>query len=248
MAPINLPDGTEVSEVILPDGSTASEVIAPDGSTVLSAIPDSGDYQWYIDEGSGSTLNPDVGSVTATTSGGLTWVSDSTAVGGYHLSHDGTDDAWQTDSGVLTTPFTVCGWVRFDDMTAFDNPIASNSDITDSDRPDDFYVGADGGGALLTLTGPSSRIRGQNFPTAGNWGFFALLMESSQHRLITFSNSQELADNTNSNGLSRTNVALLVGEDRDGGFLTGDTDFYTVAEGSLLTKTEITDLWEATQR
>jgi len=41
MAPINLPDGTEVSEVILPDGSTASEVIAPDGSAVFSAIPDS---------------------------------------------------------------------------------------------------------------------------------------------------------------------------------------------------------------
>jgi len=39
MAPINLPDGTEVSEVILPDGATASEVIAPDGSTVFSAIP-----------------------------------------------------------------------------------------------------------------------------------------------------------------------------------------------------------------
>jgi len=43
MAPINLPDGTEVSEVILPDGSTASEVIAPDGRTVFgNAIPDSG--------------------------------------------------------------------------------------------------------------------------------------------------------------------------------------------------------------
>jgi len=41
MAPINLPDGTEVSEVILPDGATASEVVAPDGSAVFSAIPDS---------------------------------------------------------------------------------------------------------------------------------------------------------------------------------------------------------------
>jgi len=41
MAPINLPDGTEVSEIVLPDGSTASEVLAPDGSTVFgNAIPD----------------------------------------------------------------------------------------------------------------------------------------------------------------------------------------------------------------
>jgi len=41
MAPINLPDGTEVSEIVLPDGSTASEVLAPDGSTVFGGIPDS---------------------------------------------------------------------------------------------------------------------------------------------------------------------------------------------------------------
>jgi len=51
MAPINLPDGTEVSEVILPDGATASEVIAPDGSTVFGPIPDSALAQdlvaWY---------------------------------------------------------------------------------------------------------------------------------------------------------------------------------------------------------
>jgi len=40
MAPINLPDGTEVSEVILPDGASASEVIAPDGSTVFITISD----------------------------------------------------------------------------------------------------------------------------------------------------------------------------------------------------------------
>jgi len=41
MAPINLPNGNEVSEVILPDGASASEVVAPDGSTVFSGIPDS---------------------------------------------------------------------------------------------------------------------------------------------------------------------------------------------------------------
>jgi len=40
MAPINLPDGSQVSEIVLPDGSTASEVLAPDGSTVFSGIPD----------------------------------------------------------------------------------------------------------------------------------------------------------------------------------------------------------------
>jgi hypothetical protein len=63
MAPINLPDGSEVSEVILPDGASASEVIAPDGSAVFSAIPDEsiylqddwGDNKLQNRDGSGTT-------------------------------------------------------------------------------------------------------------------------------------------------------------------------------------------------
>jgi len=47
MAPINLPDGSQVSEIVLPDGSTASEVLAPDGSTVFGGIPDSGLQHYY---------------------------------------------------------------------------------------------------------------------------------------------------------------------------------------------------------
>jgi len=50
MAPINLPDGSQVSEIVLPDGSTASEVLAPDGSTVFgNAIPDSEDLHAHYD-------------------------------------------------------------------------------------------------------------------------------------------------------------------------------------------------------
>jgi len=45
MAPINLPDGSQVSEIVLPDGSTASEVLAPDGSTVFGGIPDSEGFE-----------------------------------------------------------------------------------------------------------------------------------------------------------------------------------------------------------
>jgi len=52
MAPINLPDGTEVSEVTLPDGASASAVIAPDGTTVFgSVIPDKGIARWTLDSG-----------------------------------------------------------------------------------------------------------------------------------------------------------------------------------------------------
>jgi len=58
MAPINLPGGSQVSEIVLPDGSTASEVLAPDGSTVFgNAIPDSENLQARYDwrEASGTS-------------------------------------------------------------------------------------------------------------------------------------------------------------------------------------------------
>jgi len=89
--PINLPDGTEVSEVILPDGSTASEVIAPDGSTVFGAIPDSAIHRWRVNDDSDTTTAiDDIGSLDATINGAS---YTTTAKEGTHaLSHDGTDD------------------------------------------------------------------------------------------------------------------------------------------------------------
>jgi len=69
--PINLPDGSEVSEVILPDGASASEVIAPDGSTVLSAIPDGEEFHYKFgangltdSSGNGNDLSGDSALVT----------------------------------------------------------------------------------------------------------------------------------------------------------------------------------------
>jgi hypothetical protein len=91
MAPINTPNGNEVSEIVLPNGNTASEVIAPDGSTVFSAIPDSAIHQWPFSQGSGSTAYDDIGSNDGSITG-ATWQSDSYAEGGYELSFDGTDD------------------------------------------------------------------------------------------------------------------------------------------------------------
>jgi len=91
MAPINLPDGSQVSEIVLPDGSTASEVLAPDGSTVFSAIPDPEPWQdnrWPTTAGSGSTLKDDVGSLDGSLGGG-NWV-EGTGVGDYYYAYDGT--------------------------------------------------------------------------------------------------------------------------------------------------------------
>lgn len=226
-----------------PMGGARSAIVSSGGP----AIPDSGDHQWWVDEGSGNTLNDSqtVGTKVAATITDPTWVSDSAAVGGWKFDHGGGSGAyWHTDQAVLDSPFTICGWVNFDDMSGFSNGIASDGG-TGGDR---FYVDSDADGELLTVTGASSRIRGHSFPTTGNWGFFALHMESNQHRLVTYSNIQKLADSTNNNGLSYTGADLRVGWTDDGGYLDGQTDFYVVSSSGLLSDTEVKNLWQATKR
>jgi len=106
MAPINLPDGSQVSEIVLPDGSTASKVLAPDGSTVFSAIPDSVVNRWPIDEGSGTTFNDVEGASDASTFGGITWESDATSIGGERVLLDGTDDGANSGAAKPAGSFT----------------------------------------------------------------------------------------------------------------------------------------------
>jgi len=107
MAPINLPDGSAVAEVILPDGAAASEVIAPDGNTVFSAIPDSAVSQ-YLPANYDNTNNewPDEIGGIGTLSGSVTSVNSSGRNGETTLTIDG-DKLQQTASANISTPFTT---------------------------------------------------------------------------------------------------------------------------------------------
>jgi hypothetical protein len=112
--PINLPDGTEVSEVILPDGSTASEVVAPDGTQVFgSGIPDSGLLHYYradsYDLADGQTISTNLTDLAAADA--LPVVGDPTfaegAVNGNDaIRYDGSDDRHEGDfSSPISEPF-----------------------------------------------------------------------------------------------------------------------------------------------
>jgi len=90
MAPINLPDGSQVSEIVLPDGSTASEVLAPDGSTVFSAIPDSAVIHHPFVERSTSAIVDEIGNEDGTANGTTNVSGDYDE--GYAEDGDGTDD------------------------------------------------------------------------------------------------------------------------------------------------------------
>jgi hypothetical protein len=223
-----------------------------DRALVQSAIPDSGDHQWYVDEGSGSTLNDAIGSVSATING-ATWEADSAAVGNQRLSHDGTDDYWQTDSALQLDSATVFGWVRPADFTSFRNQFVSwGSDINGSGVG--FYVDTEGTeGEILVAANNNDngaqQISNVPFVFADEWGFYALIYDGANYQLITFSTTQELADVTSSNPDRFPSGSYPVyggGNPTDSDHLTGDTDFTGVAVNRTLSKTEITALWDDT--
>jgi hypothetical protein len=254
MAPINTPNGNEVSEIVLPNGNPASEVIAPDGTQVFGAIPDSGDHQWYVDEGSGATLNDSVGSVSATING-ATWEADSAAVGGQRLSHDGIDDYWETDSSLQLDSATIFGWVRPADFTSFSNQFASwGSDINGSGSG--FYIDTeDTEGEILVAANDndngSVQISNVPFVNINERGFYALIYDGADYRIITFSATQELADQTSDSDKpdrfpTGSHNVYVGGNPTDSDHLTGDTDFTGVAVNRTLSKTEITEVWGAT--
>jgi len=241
-------DGTTVA----PKG--IAEVRKGDGTVIYSsepAIPDSGDHQWYIDEGSGTTLNDSVGSVSATING-ATWQSESGPVGGQYLSLDGIDDNWITDSSVDAnqTAFTFFGWARFDNFVEFNERFAGGGERGDAEGEEGWYISSDANdGELLVVCGKSSTVRNTPFASAGDWGFIGLILDGDSTRLITYDNSQELADVSGSGGRTPTSGDLLyLGSGGAGaGAFGGDCDFVGWAD-SKLTKTELTDLWEATKR
>jgi len=98
MAPINLPDGTEVSEVILPDGATASEVLAPDGSTVFDAIPDTQIHYHNPDNFTTSNWPDEVGDSDIATISGLSFDSSAFGDNGGVVAEASNDDYGLSDT------------------------------------------------------------------------------------------------------------------------------------------------------
>jgi len=87
-------------------------------STDLGAL-DPLTHQWRMDEGSGSTLNADIGSVDATLDG--TWAADSNGEGGYHTDYNnGNSDDWVSDAavGLDGSEMTMLVWINLDTFSS----------------------------------------------------------------------------------------------------------------------------------
>jgi len=260
--PINIDGTNENYSTVTIDGQDVTQITI-DGQDVLTAIPDSGDIQYYMDEGSGTDLN-DRFDTTDATLNGPTWSSDSTAVGDFVLDFDPANTAfWETNSELSIDSFSACVWTKLRDFTNFDNAILSAGDEINNGGDSGFIVRTeDTEGNLEVTTSDSGNagaaISSVSFSGLNEWGFVGLTYDAPNNdlRIITFNNTQELEDTTVSpsnqpgaetvpwrGGTVSNNSA---GADEDA--LDGQEDFAVLKPGGVLTKTEITDLYEATQR
>ena len=144
-----------------------------DGS-IISDIPDSVVNQWPHDEGSGTTLNDNEGTVDGTISG-ATWTSDNDAVGGYYLYYDGTDDHTSLGDDPFVNlydgDFTFTFFARPDD-TNNSYWVIDHAGVNINFENDDFR---------LTFPGVDNYASGLEANlTEGEWHFFAVRYDRSQ--------------------------------------------------------------------
>jgi len=225
MAPINLPDGSEVSEVILPDGSTASEVIAPDGSTVFRGIPDSAIAHAVASDYDGSKWVADVGpdlpddggdpSQTSVTANSVTFDV---------VRYDESNGDYSSTTSLSTTGDPICAIyvVQMRSETEFAHYI-------DGGSSDEFshLLGRQADGLPHRIISGSTDVKGDD--ADANFHVFCLEGDGSTLRLIRDdpTNGAILSGN---NGFSDLTGLTLVA--RADGVDKSNTDFaeYTVLE------------------
>jgi len=256
--PIRDGSGDSIGAIRLGDGSEIAEVRTGAGDVLFSGgIPASGDYQWYINEGSGTTEIADVGGVDLSINFGQgSWASAPAAVEGTILDFDSDNDRAETTSNVSADTFTFGGWVRPQQSNStgkhwaeignatgsqggvnvrHDTPTASNQTIE---------VDVDG----------AKTFADEQFVSVGSWGFYALRADFSapSMTLQTYDNSQNLVDKTitpSSTASGSYNWAIGASSTGTGKrTAVADYDFHFYADGSTLTDAEIDGLWQATQR
>jgi len=190
MAPINLPDGTEVAEIVLPDGSTASEVIAPDGSTVFRAIPDSVvdnmDNYYFTDEGSGQTLFDD-GSPTHNFA--ITGGSWQTGVGqnDVYLELDGTDDYLNNQDGTYWDTETISfgKWLNPDNTSDSQTVVAAMEENATSAAEWLLDIGVSASGEIRLIFGDGT-IQTSTAITGSDWQFVGLSADVSTNTVNVY--------------------------------------------------------------
>lgn len=257
MAPINNPNGNEVSEIVLPDGATASEVIAPDGSTVFgSAIPDSVvnnmDTFYAISEGSGTAVGDGIDNEPATTD--ASWLNNTQYYEDFALDFTPADnERMRSDNQVDLNgdAQSVAGWVTLDAINGND-VLYYMGDQTDGSesRDDGWYVRVGSASSIEILDGVLGGA-GAEVPlsvnpdpdlSTGSQYFIAATCERSNstdtYNLFVYDNSSLIGSGSTTNSNRATTAATYLYGMREPKQVTSDgkLDFVMFNESAAVSK------------
>jgi len=254
--PINI-DGTDITGATI-DGTDVSEVTV-DGTQVfsVSAIPDSVDYRLKMDESSGTTLSPSIGSTTATLSNGGTWVNDSKYTGGTAPSFDAANSQyWALDSNIDIngSDFSALIWTDYtgsgDSTVSILGTFPSDTTIFDSG----WQVFKDGSNTELGVQFGDGSIRTDVIRNATipdisqNDLFVSLAVSGNTGVLRVYDSNGKQTDVSGSATRDQTADSPLLGVGGDSLYSDGQQDDLMLSRSTQMSESEIEQAWEATKR
>lgn len=206
------------------------------------AIPPSVEHYWPVDEGSGSTIADNEGSIDGSINGS-TWQSLSDAVGGYYLSYDNTDDYDSLGSdpfggAFYSGAFTITAFVR-DDNTSENNAVFAHESGPDGGV--EFRI--DSGNIHLVFHGVSN-IGSSLSLTSSAWHFVAVRFEPANDQAIfTLDTTNETVSTTDTPTQPPSSDARFGLRSSGSNAFGGGIDERTISFSSL-SDSDIQDLYE----
>jgi len=243
--PINLPDGSNPSQIVLPDGTNASEVRDPNGNVVWRPPFVEGRKVYYSFNDGTADNQENPGTWDATPNNGVTFVSSGGPDGSGALEFDGTDDnlvkadtdmvnKYSTNQG----PFTMSVWINADSFS-YDNIYNS--------RGNRIAFEVDGGNARFELYDGSFTAAGDLSLSTGTYYMLTARYDDTKSPDMRFTKN----DNTENGATGDFNSSIqqdireeYIGRSYSSDHVDGEIDEFQFWD-RWLTDSEIQDLYNS---
>ena len=219
----------------------------------IGVIPDSVTNQWLMDEGTGTTLNDNIGNIPASLSG-ASWLEDADAEGGWKTSYDGTDDYWETDDafGINGSDYTGMVWLEYDDSMEGDSTAYLHA--MDGTNDNGWGIGMSGGspGQPRLVHRDAGSFNMAELSTSindGEWYLLAAAGSGDTGTLYLYDSDGYVEDASFNESRGQQDVHLRgMARMNDSFHAPGNVDAPAVSTDTEMTKSEIEEYWQATLR
>jgi len=244
--PINLPDGSDPSQIVLPDGTNASEVRDPNGNVVWKSLFRGRKVYYSFNDGTADNQeNP--GTWDATPNNGVTFVGSGGPDGSGAVDLDGTDDYLQTKSNddmvneysTNQGPFTFSMWV---------NGQSSTYPTIYSSRGRRIVIDYDNGYTEFKLYDGSGYAEAENLPAPdGTYHMLTARYDNTKSPDMRLTKNDDTGNGVTGDFNSSIEQYInkeYIGRDYDGDYFDGKIDEFQFWN-RWLTDSEIQDLYNS---